>query len=346
MSRTAAAYQYEMKKLLFARKGWLILLCTVLLQIGIACFAKPYQYYSFDTQLYKEYAELYAGPYSKETERIIHASLVVSERLGEYKMEYEELSSEEMREQNQKMMLANLKTAALNEIQNKYAQLSACKEYAPEMTYDIEATEYFQKFGMNWAALIGMALLLPLLMLGDANCGMEQILFPTITGQKRITLAKLLTACSVSAALMLLCTLLQWGIFSVRWDFGTLAVPVQSLTGFGSCTIKSSISGCMILFGIIRILAAPAAALLLCLLSVLIRKEPAAITAWAVLIGCSAILASKISVFPVFSLYSALSGLSAAKTLSGVDAGFLIFFLILKTGLLLCGTCAAAEKKK
>ena len=110
--------------------------------------------------------------------------------------------------------------------------------------------------------------------------------------------------------------------------------------------LRSSIGGSLILFGLIRIFAAPAAALLLSLLSVLIRREPAVMTAGAVIIGCSAILASKIGFFPVFSLYSALSGISAAKTLSAADTGFLIFFLLVKTALLGCAAWALARKKR
>ena len=51
------------------------------------------------------------------------------------------------------------------------------------------------------AAVLGLLFLLPMLMLGDAQCGMEQILCPAAIGRKQLISAKLLNAVLLSVFL-------------------------------------------------------------------------------------------------------------------------------------------------
>ena len=66
MSRLSVSYQYEMKKLLLVRGGWIFLTCIIALQIGLACIVKPSDYYTFDKKLY---AEKYGTDKKQETEK-------------------------------------------------------------------------------------------------------------------------------------------------------------------------------------------------------------------------------------------------------------------------------------
>lgn len=345
MKRLFTSYCYEMKKLLLVRRGWLFLLAAVLLQIGIACFAQPAKPYSYDKGIYANYVERYGGPYSRQTERTIHANAVAVRAAAE-QYEFANLTvSEDFEAQSQRMLLANMKHAALGALEAKYSQLAACREMQPALTYDLELTDYIKKFGVNWASLLAMLFLVPMLMLGDAECGMEQILFPSATGRNTIICAKLLVAATVGIAVTTVCSVLQWLIMGLRWDFGALNVPIQSITGFAECTVRISVRSCILLFGVIRMLSAPAAAMLLCVLSAFIRKEPAIIAAAAILIGISAFLAEKFTSLSIFFLFSALSGIGAAKLYTAADIVFLVFFLAVKTGLLGCAAQSAAARK-
>ena len=125
---------------------------------------------------------------------------------------------------------------------------------------------------------------------------------------------------------------------------GELHVPVQSVTGFEACGIRGSVRAFLFLFGVLRILAAPAAAVLLCALASLIRKEPAVIASAAILIAVTAWIAGRLPVFSPYFLVSALSGVSAAKQYALPDLLFLIFFLLLKTSIFCCAAELSAAK--
>ena len=83
MKRLLTSYCYEMKKLLIARKGLAALILIVLLQIGIAFFARPIQNYYFEKELYESYTERYGGSYSNETQRLIYANQQAVKMLAE-----------------------------------------------------------------------------------------------------------------------------------------------------------------------------------------------------------------------------------------------------------------------
>lgn len=346
MNRLMTSYCYELKKLLFVRRGWLFLLAAVLLQIGIACFAKPAEPYAYDRGIYASYAERYGGVYSKQTEQTIHANAAaISTIIQQYDPTKPDFS-EEREGLADRILLANMKYNALNALQTKYSRLASCKEMQPALTYDLELTDYIKKFGVSWGSLFGMLFLVPMLMLGDANCGMEQILFPSATGKHTIVCSKLLVAATLGIAVTAVCSVLQWGIFGLRWDFGALNVPIQSITGFEECTVHISVRSCIFLFGVIRILSAPAVAMLLCVLSSLIRKEPAIIATGAIVIGISAFLANKFTSLSVFFLFSTISGIGAVKLYTAPDILFLLLFLAIKTALFGCLAQSAATKKR
>lgn len=330
MNRLATSYRYEMKKMLIVRRGWIFLLGIILLQICIACLAKPSEIYTFDKELYKGYIEHYGGEYSTETEQAIQAEMAELAEGMRQSASTEMTSAFEMTEQSDKQLLNSMKYNALMELDAKYSRLASCRDFQPILTYDVELLDYIKKFGICWVSLIGMMFLIPLFMLGDAICGMEQILFPTATGRKTIVVAKLLAAVTIGIGVTVVCSVVQWAIISAQWDLGRLDVPIQSISGFEQCTVDISAKSCILLFGAIRILAAPAASLMLCALSVIIRKEPAIIATAAILIGASAFAAGKYPLLSAYCLFSALGGIETAASYSLMDILLLVVVLLLK----------------
>lgn len=334
MSKLSVSYLYEMKKLLFVRKGWLFLIGILMLQIGFACFANPVRSDVFDRELYAEYIVKFGGVYSAET-----AQAIVDEIEGEMQLAAEQdtellHTAQDWEMYNNRMMLANMKLAALNALQTKYNTLSIRADMQPELTYDLEICAYLKKYGMNWASLIGILFLTPMLMLGDASCGMEQILFPTVIGKRVIMRAKLLAAYTISAGLTAICTLLQWSIMSMRWNLGELNIPIQSITGFEDCMVQASVITCILIFAAIRILAASMLSLLICLLSILIRKETAVVSITAILIAISAFLSDQNRYLSICSMFNGMHGINAMKGYVTVDILCLVVVLLLKTAFL------------
>lgn len=200
-----------------------------LLQTAMALFINPSQKYVFDKELYAEYIELFGGEYSDETAQKIEEELQSSEKIVNETDLTMLTDAEEIEVLSEQMILASMKLNALSELQSKYIELSECKEYHPILTYDLEFTEYIAKYGINWVSLIGMLFFIPMLMLGDKNCGMEQILFPTSTGRKNIVSSKLIVAITVSLFITTVCIVIQGIVMGIRWNFGLLNVPIQSI---------------------------------------------------------------------------------------------------------------------
>lgn len=225
MNRLFTSYKYELQKLIVVRKGWILLLGVILVQLGIALFAAPSQEYVFDKGLYAEYTELYGGEYSEET------SVKINEELQEVDTIVNETDlsqitdAEQIEALSEQMILASMKRNALSALQSKYAELSECREYSPILTYDLELNEYISRFGFNWASLVGMLIIIPMLMLGDKNCGMEQILFPTSTGRKAIVCSKLLVGATIGLSMTAVCSALQFIIMALRWDWRKNIMP-------------------------------------------------------------------------------------------------------------------------
>lgn len=347
MKNSGLCFQFELKKLLIARRGWLIILAAILLQIGLGCFSNPHLYeYSYDTKLYEQYTEVYSGPFKKSNLRKMDVNQIVLDKIMSEQTKPDLSSVDAYEKQSRRIEMASQKSSVLMAIRDKYASFADFRELEPELTYDLELTDYIKRFGMNWASLLCIALLVPLLMLGDKNCGMEQILFPTVTGQARIVRAKLLAACVTGVAVTAVCTLLQWILFSLRWNLGKLDVPVQSITGYAQCSLHSSIGGSLLLSGIVQVLAVPAAVLILCIFSALIRKEVPVVAASVITVAISALLTEKIPGLRVFSIASPLSCMQALAQMSGADLIFMLFFLCLKTTLFAMAAFWLANRKR
>ena len=331
MNSIFTSYKYELKKLFVLRKGWMILLCLFLAQLAIVLFVKPSQEYVFDKKLYAEYVEVYGGEYSEEMSVKINEELQAIDTIVNETDLSQLTDSEEIKKRSDQMVLASMKRNALSALQSKYAELSKCEEYSPVLTYDLELKEYISRFGFNWVSLIGMLIIIPMLMLGDKNCGMEQIMFPTSTGRKNIVCSKLLAGAAIGLGMTAVCSALQFIIMNMRWDFGSLSVSIQSISGFGECKINYSVLTCMIVCIAIQILSAASFVMMISILSSILKKEPAVISAAVIIIIIGYFIAEKYPSISMFFLSSTMSGIGCIKTYSVMQLMILFLFLILKT---------------
>ena len=331
MNSIFTSYKYELKKLFVLRKGWMIILCLLLAQLAIALFVKPSQEYVFDKKLYAEYVEVYGGEYSEETAVSINEELQAADKIVNETDLSQITDVEQIEILSEQMILASMKRNALSALQSKYTELSKCEEYSPVLTYDLELNEYISRFGFNWASIVCMLIIIPILMLGDKNCGMEQILFPTSTGRKTIVCAKLLVGSTVSLFMTAVCSVLQFIIMAIRWDFGELNVPIQSVSGFGECKINGGVLICMVICIAIQILSAASFVMLISILSSVLKKEPAVISAAVIIILIGNFIAEKYPSISMFFLSSAMSGICSIKTYSIMHLLILCSFLLFKT---------------
>ncbi len=345
MNRLFTSYKYELKKLLFVRKGWILLLGIFTLQIAMALFLNPSQKYVFDKELYAKYVELYSGEYSEETAQSIENDLLSAEKVVNETDLSQLTNSDEIEALSQQLILASMKRNALSALQAKYTELSECKEYHLVLTYDLEFTEYITKYGLNWASIIGILFIIPMLMLGDKNCGMEQILFPTSMGRKTIVSSKLLVGMTLSLFITAVFSIIQIFIMGIRWDYGLINVPIQSISGFEKCQIEGTVLSCMITCIAIQIFSTASLAMIICILSSLLKKEPAIFSATVIIIIMSAFLSEKFPSVSVLFIFSAMLGISSIKTFSVIQILLLCFVLLIKTYILAISAKYLANRK-
>lgn len=309
--KRAVCTRYECRKLLFAQRGIWLIAAAAFVQILICLTARFHAYnYTFDTNAYRIYAERFAGPYRAETAAEIAGELAEQIDIANTPLP-ENLTADEF---SANISLAQSKIAVLQAISAHYQSLADTRG---EMCYDLELCDMISRFSVNWSALLCIAVLTVLILLGDKSCGMEQILFPTKAGKRSIQAAKLLTAAALSAVITALCLALQWGIFALRWQLGEWDIPVQSLTGFSGCVLQISVGQAILLSAVMQIFAAVSAAMLTALCAKLLKKEIPAIAAAAMLIGIGAVISGQIPQTAPFLLWRPLSGMSA---LSGAGA--------------------------
>lgn len=346
MNRLFTSYKYELKKLIVVRKGWIFLLCVILVQLTAALFVNPTQEYVFDKGMYAEYTELYGGEYSDEKASAIGEELQAVDQIANETDLMQVTDAEKIEELSQDMLIASAKQNVLNALQSKYAELSVCKEYHPILTYDLDLNEYISKFGINWVSLICMLFFIPMLMLGDKNSGMEQIIFPTSTGRKTVVSSKLIAGITLGLCITAVCSVIQILIMGIRWNFGSLSVPVQSLSGFGECRISLSILECMIICTAVQIISSVAFVLIISIFSSLLKKEPAVISAALILVLMSAFLAEKFSSVSMLFLFTQMSGISGIKTFSNEQLFLSCLILLLKTVILAVASRFIAGRKR
>jgi len=346
MNRLFTSYKYELKKLIFVRKGWILLLGMLLLQIAMALFVDPSKEYVFDKGLYEEYVEIYSGEYSEETVQDIENELMAVEKIVNETDLSQLTNSDEIEAISQQLILASMKRNVLSALQTKYTELSECKEYHPFLTYDLELTEYIAKFGINWVSIICILFIIPMLMLGDKNCGMEQILFPTSMGRKTIVSSKLLVGISLSLCIAAVFSIIQIIIMGIRWDFGLMNVPIQSISGFEKCQIEGTVLNYMIACNVIQIFSAASFSMIICILSSLLKKEPAIFSATIIIIIMSAFLSEKFSSVSMLFLFTPMSGISGIKTFSNEQLFLSCLILLLKTVILAVVSRFIADRKR
>lgn len=346
MNRIFTSYKYELKKLLFVRKGGILLLGIFLLQIAMALFINPSQEYVFDKGLYAEYVELFGGEYSEETAQDIENELMSAEKIVNETDLSQLTNSDEIEALSQQLILASMKRNALSALQTKYTELSKCKEYRPVLVYDLEFTEYITKYGINWASIISILFIIPIIMLGDKNCGMEQILYPTSMGRKTIVSSKLFVDVTLSLCITAVFSIIQIIIMGIRWDFGLMNVPIQSISGFVQCQIKGTVLSCMIACNVIQIFSAASLSMIICILSSLLKKEPAIFSATVIVIITSAFLTEKFSSVSMLFIFSAMLGINSIRTFSVTQVLTLCFVMFMKTFILTIIAWHLASRKK
>ena len=301
---------YECKKSLLVQKGLLIVLAGILLKL-ILCFAAEPDLYkvTYDTDLYKYYTEQYGGTYTEAKFASVEAELQKQQEIVASFHPAEWLSSEEYRAAYNRVLVAGQKVPVLEAVKERLTTLKSLQAYDAEFIYDTELVSYGEKFGLDWVCLVCVALLTVGIILGDYRCGMEQLLTPSKMGKRRIEKGKLWAVTLLSGLLAVLFYTLQSSLLFLRWDMGKIQAPIQSCTGFETCTLEISVIEGVFLAGTMQTCATIVFALVLALIARTVKNEVVAIVV-AVMILAADALFLKESLVWVMSLVRWLEGLN------------------------------------
>lgn len=312
--------KYECRKSLLFKKGLLVIAVCFILNIAICLISQPEFYeLAFSPDLYESYIEKFDGVYSQQTMEAINAEVEYQQSIINTPVQEEGLSHDEYVFQSERVRIAEEKIRVLDAVIKKCQSLENLQEYEPELVYDIEFTKYSDTFKQDWIALICIAILTISIVFGDIRCGMNQLLYSSKIGKSKVIKGKILTVIILSLIIATVFSLAQIMIISVGWELGNLQAPIQSFAGFENCGIEISMLEGICIGILLKVISAVAAALLLILLSALLKNEVLSISVMTIIIGGGA-LGESGGVFAVFDLSAYLSGVQVVAQVSATRA--------------------------
>ena len=122
--------------------------------------------------------------------------------------------------------------------------------------------------------------------LDDHKCGMEQILFTTAAGKKKLLFTKCFTIAILALLMGMLLSCADIMILA-RWNPGELAVPIQSFRCFASTSFNISMQTAIYLTSVLHIIFFVVYSLVLTLFASITQSDIAAVAVTAVISsGC------------------------------------------------------------
>ena len=240
--------------------------------------------YPFDTRLYRMYAEKYSGEFSQSTLDKMNSELEQLSGQAQVSLENKALSAEEYISEDNKRAIAQQKANALEAVKQRFEQL---KDGA-RLVYDLELNAYHT----GWLRKLGMLLCLSVitvitvkLSLDDCKCAMEQILFTTACGKKKLLIAKaaVVTVLALLTAMIFSCIDLLF--IANRWDLGDLSVSAQSFRSFENSRLGVDMQTLLYISLGLRVLLFTAYALVLTFFSRLTKSDIGAVCITLVIIS-------------------------------------------------------------
>lgn len=311
MMKLCLCIKEELGKVLFLKKGLIVILISFIIHMVICIASAPeMQRYTFDTEIYKYYTVEFGGVYSENTQEKIDSEMKIQQKIASEQLKSDVMSSDEYIEHVNRTAVAAQKLSALEAIQEKYSFIKKLSKYDAELTYDIEFTEYCRKFRQDWIALVCIAILTISVVFGDIRCGMDKLLYSSKMGRNRILKSKLWAIGIISLIIPTLFSLVQIIIISGRWEFGSLDAPIQSFTGFDNCKLQITARQGLVLGIVFKSVFSMVAALLLVLISSITKNEIISISTLTIVLAIGNANYSDRKMLPVnLSVY--LSGINA-----------------------------------
>ncbi len=231
--------RWEFRKLIINQKLIWLIFATLLVQVLIGLLSKPRLYVTYNLEIYKELTAEYGGVYREEVKEEIRLKL---EEYAIKKEEYQgivtgyEMYGMGIQEEYESACFylteINIYESALRALLAKTDYLDSVKEHSPVLTYDLELSDYLERFEINLVSNVFCLLFSVLLFFESSISGMDQLLTPSVTGRKRIRLAKWVIAMVLCVLATSLFYLLGFLFAVTRWNFCSLDIPAVSLEYF------------------------------------------------------------------------------------------------------------------
>lgn len=281
--------RYELFKLCKSK----VLLITAVLFLSLyfvlcAVIRPDLSEYPFDTSLYKMFCEKYSGEFSQQTLDEMNAELEQLTQQSQQPLENKAFTAEEYLRADNKRIAAQQKANALGAVIKRYQQLKS----GAHLVYDLELCAYH----IGWLRRLGLLLCLAMITvitlkiaLDDHKCGMEQILFTTAAGKKKLLSAKQFTAALLSlfTAALFICTDI---IIFARWELGDISSPLQSFRSFEQITFDISMKAFLLISSVVSIISFVLYSLLLTIFARLTKNDIAAAAISILILGFCAYL--------------------------------------------------------
>lgn len=273
--------RYELFKLCKSK----VLLITAVLFLSLyfvlcAVIRPDLSEYPFDTSLYKMFCEKYSGEFSQQTLDEMNAELEQLTQQSQQPFENKAFTAEEYLRADNKRIAAQQKANALGAVIKRYQQLKS----GAHLVYDLELNVYH----IGWLRRLGLLLCLAMITvitlkiaLDDHKCGMEQILFTTAEGKRKLLCAK-----AFAVALLAFGTAVLFGCAEMlvlsRWELGDLNAPLCSFKSFENISAEISMHTALRLTSALHIIFFTVYSLVLTVLARVSKSDiaAAALSVW------------------------------------------------------------------
>lgn len=300
-------FRYELRKMLFCRRG-LIIPVLICLQIALSFF-RPQEEHDYSVEVYRKYTSEYEGTYSTRTGDVFrlkkeNAEALIAEHASVVdRYNADEMTLEEFHEYNLKYTVAKNELYALSRIVDRcdyYESLNG----ETFLFFDTEWEDFFSSGGFDYLIAIGVLVLAIPVFCGEYSSGARSVLISSCRGRRETAAIKLLSV----AVFSLLFSLIMYAVKAAplmcgeSGRFGSL--PVYSLPGFRDAGDASMLMYyCM--QSVIRAFAWVEIAVFVCAVSVMTGSQVVAFFIAFVFTVCPAVAGKMFSASALPRIFSA-----------------------------------------
>ncbi len=268
--------RYECKKV-FINNHALVIVLFLLFVNCLICTQKSIKYET-DKEIYREYVTIWAGEFDSEKQSEIEAErtritkLISSENEMKEKYLNGDITDEEYRHYTNELWKAHDREYVIDYIYNKTFYYDSVSSFSPHIFYDLEIEYYLNNLNIDWTLLLSVCIVPLIILTEEYRTSAHQLLLTTLNGRKKTYRSKTAIVILYSVIISAITIVAQTIIAEIRYDFGDMNVPVQSIKGMELCELALSVKEFMLCISAMKIFSSLCIGLLVFAISTIVKN--------------------------------------------------------------------------